>query len=88
MLDERDEPRDLFDVWFALTQALVPFDALASGHKARYGHDPIPAFLTRAERLREAWRERLAHQMKELLDFDAVLGDVRSVVDEWASDRR
>jgi predicted nucleotidyltransferase component of viral defense system len=80
MLDERDEPRDLFDVWFALTRALVPFEALALGYRARYRHDPIPASLTRAERLRQAWRERLAHQMKDLPDFDKVLGDVRSIV--------
>jgi predicted nucleotidyltransferase component of viral defense system len=81
MLDERDEPRDLFDVWFALTQAAVPFEALALGHRARFGYDPIPAFLTRAERLRHAWRERLGHQVRELPEFDVVLGDVRAIVD-------
>lgn len=83
MLDERDEPRDLFDVWFALTQAGVPFKALAFGHRARYGYDPIPAFLTQAERLRHAWQERLAHQMSDLPEFDVVLGNVKSIVDEW-----
>jgi predicted nucleotidyltransferase component of viral defense system len=88
MLDERDEPRDLFDVWFALRNASVPFEALASGHRARYGYDPIPGFLTRAERLRRAWRERLAPQMKDLPDFDKVLRDVRSIVEEWEADRR
>jgi predicted nucleotidyltransferase component of viral defense system len=87
MLDERDEHRDLFDVWFALRNASVPFEALASGHRARYGHDPSPSFLTRAERLRRAWRERLAHQVKDLPGFDVVLGDVRSIVEEWESDR-
>lgn len=85
MLDERDEPRDLFDVWFALRNASVPFEALASGHRARYGYDPIPNFLERAERLRQAWRERLAQQMKNLPEFDVVLGDVRSIVAEWES---
>lgn len=87
MLDERDEPRDLYDVWFALKSAFVPFEALASGHRARYGYDPIPSFLTRAERLRRAWRERLAHQMKDLPEFDVVLGDVRSIVEEWEANR-
>ena len=87
MLDERDEPRDLFDVWFALTYAGVPFEALALGHRARYGYDPIPAFLTRAERLRRSWQERLARQMKDLPDFDEVLGDVRSIVEEWKFDQ-
>ena len=85
MLDERDEPRDLFDVWFALTQALVPFKALASGHRARYGFDPIPGFLMRTERLRHAWQERLGRQMRALPEFDVVLGDVKSIVDEWQS---
>jgi hypothetical protein len=65
----------------------VPFEALASGHRARFGYDPIPSFLTRAERLRRAWRERLAHQMKDLPEFDVVLGDVRSIVEEWESNR-
>jgi predicted nucleotidyltransferase component of viral defense system len=88
MLDDRDEPRDLFDVWFALTQALVPFEALALGYRARYGHDPIPAFLKRAERLRRSWQERLIHQMKNLPDFDEVLGSVRAIVQDWESDRR
>ena len=81
MLDERDEPRDLFDVWFALTQAAVPFEALTLGHRARFGYDPISAFLTRAERLRHVWNERLGHQRRELPEFDVVLGDVRAIVD-------
>jgi uncharacterized protein len=85
VLDERDEPRDLFDVWFALTQASVTFEDLALGHRARYGYAPIPAFLTRAERLRQAWHDRLAHQMKELPDFDEVVGNLRSIVEKWES---
>jgi predicted nucleotidyltransferase component of viral defense system len=87
MLDERDEPRDLFDVWFALRNASVPFEALASGHRARYGYDPIPSFLTRSERLRRVWQERLAPQIKDLPDFDEVFGQVRSIVEKWESDR-
>lgn len=85
MLDERDEPRDLFDVWFALTQAGVTFEELAVGHRARYGYAPIPTFLTRAERLRQPWHDRLAYQMKELPAFDEVVHDLRSIVEEWQS---
>jgi predicted nucleotidyltransferase component of viral defense system len=86
MLDDRDEPRDLFDLWFALTKARVPFDTVASGHRARYGHNPIPAFLSRARRLEQTWRVRLAHQMKELPEFDTAFDDVRSLVEKWATD--
>lgn len=85
MLDDRDEPRDLFDVWFALTRSQVLFSTLASGHRARYGYDPIPAFLTRTERMRTAWRERLENQMRDLPAFDAVLVDVRAIVEAWES---
>lgn len=87
MLDDRDEPRDLFDIWFALTAASVPFDALVRGHRARYGYDPMPSFIRRAERLRQSWQDRLAYQMRNLPDFDAVLSDVRSVVSVWESGR-
>jgi hypothetical protein len=65
-----------------LTRAFVPFDALASGHRARYRYDPIPDLLTRAERLRRLWRERLAHYVKGLPQLDDVLRDVRSIVNE------
>lgn len=83
MLDDRDEPRDLFDVWWAMTQAGLPFEQLAMGHRARYGYDPLRGFLERAERLREPWRERLGYQMKDLPDFDAVLAAVGSAFDAW-----
>jgi hypothetical protein len=43
MLDERDEPRDLFDVWFALTQASVTFDDLARWSSGKVWIRPHPS---------------------------------------------
>lgn len=83
MLDGRDEPRDLFDLWFALTRAGVPFETVALGHRMRYHYEPIVSFLSRAERLRRTWTERLGYQINGLPEFDVVLEEIRSIVAEW-----
>lgn len=80
MLDDRDEPRDLFDLWFAVARARVPFSEVARGHEARYGYGPHPNFLAGARRLEPLWRDRLAHQMSDLPDFAEVLDTLGSVV--------
>ena len=56
MLEDRDEPRDLFGVWWGLTKADVPFERLAAGHKAKYGYRPT----SRGARLRAARGHRVA----------------------------
>ena len=43
MLDDRNEPRDLFDLWWALTREGVGFDAIATAHRAAYRSPPMPA---------------------------------------------
>lgn len=87
MLDDRDEPRDLFDLWWGLTQGDLPFDEIARGHRATYGHDPLRHFLERASRLRRLWHDRLGHQVSDLPDFDVVLASVRSSFDSWEAGR-
>lgn len=82
MLDDRDEPRDLFDVWFALTRADVPFEDLVSGYRARYRHDPIPGFFERARRLGGLWLHRLGYQMSGLPDLDVVLSELKAKLDD------
>lgn len=87
MLDDREEPRDLFDVWAGLCRFRVPFERLAVGHRAKYGYPPVRAALERSERLRDLWRDRLQHQVAELADFDEVYSAVRTRFEEWAEDR-
>ena len=40
MLNDRTEPRDLFDVWTGLVTFGVKFEAIERGHQARYGSAP------------------------------------------------
>ena len=90
MLDDREEPRDLFDLHWALTHADVPFGELADAHEAVYGYPPMPASIERAARLEARWEQRLAHQLRDLPAFGDVLADVRQRFDGWRAvgDRR
>jgi predicted nucleotidyltransferase component of viral defense system len=81
--DERNEPRDLFDLWAGLSRFGVRFDEVAFGHRAKYGWRPQAHQLARADRLRAAWDVRLSHQIRDLPPFDQVLADVREAFDNW-----
>jgi predicted nucleotidyltransferase component of viral defense system len=85
MLDDREEPRDLFDLHFALTRGGVTFDAIAAAHHAAYRHHPMPASIERAARLESRWEQRLRHQVHDLLPFRTALGEVRRHFDAWRS---
>lgn len=73
MLEDRDEPRDLFDLWTGLVRRKLPFAPLVDVHLAKYGYRPAAETLTRAGRLRRTWDVRLGHQVRILPDFDAVI---------------
>ncbi len=86
MLDDRTEPRDLFDLWWGLCRATVPFAAVAAGHQALYRFPPVRQFLSAAAgRLEAAWRERLEHQLSDLPAFGAVFRAVLEAYDGWDS---
>lgn len=85
MLDDRMEPRDLFDLWAALTRFGVPFDDISKGHKARYGYNPNSGALQGAKRLRDLWEVRLEHQLSELPTFDEAYAAVASAFAVWKS---
>ncbi len=85
MLDDRDEPRDLFDLWWALTREAIPFTTIASGHRARYGYAPMPASIERARKLGRAWQQRLAYQVADLPAFDEALAVVEAAFREWGA---
>lgn len=81
MLDDRQEPRDLFDLWWAINHERISFGHIASAHRRTYGFPPQPASIERAERLGSRWGERLQHQIRDLPAFDDALTDVRAAFD-------
>lgn len=87
MLDDRNEPRDLFDVWWGLCREGVGFADLAAGHEAKYGYLPVRQMLSKAPKLmKPTWEARLAHQVRSLPQFDLVLADVLATYDAWDAD--
>lgn len=83
MLDDRVEPRDLFDLWAAVARFDVAFDEVAQGHKARYGYAPNNGALHGARRLRDLWEVRLGHQLSDLPAFDEAYAAIAEAFDLW-----
>lgn len=83
MLDDRMEPRDLYDLWAGISMFHVPFEKIAYGHRAKYGYPPIRENMQSALRLSGLWEERLAHQLPSLPPFQSVVDDVQSAFDDW-----
>jgi predicted nucleotidyltransferase component of viral defense system len=83
MLDDRREPRDLFDVWSGLIQFDVEFEEIERGHRAKYGFAPSSGSLYSAKRLEGPWKMRLAHQLADLPSFDEVYRGVKGAFEEW-----
>lgn len=87
MLNDRTEPRDLFDVWSGLITFGVEFEVIERGHLARYGNAPHRGSLYNAERLEGLWETRLAHQLADLPPFKKVYADVKGQFEEWLERR-
>ncbi len=79
----RNEPRDLYDVWFLVANSHVHLvDILEAVEKklAFRGlglHEVVDVFVTKEARYRKLWDVRLAGQMIQLPKFDAVYRAVR-----------
>ncbi len=82
MLGDRNEPRDLYDLWSGLGRG-VAFSDIAMGHTAKYGFAPTKDVLTRLERLRDLWDVRLSHQVGELPEFDGVVEEIARAFRAW-----
>ena len=76
ILDERAEPRDLYDLWFGLTHFHIEWAELVRAHRDRYGFAPVPSN-TRRRGLRDRWEGRLGHQIRDLPTFDEVERELR-----------
>lgn len=83
MLNDRREPRDLFDIWSGLLRFNVPFDDVDRGHRARYGYPPSSGSLYRAKSLESLWETRLAHQLVDLPAFATAYREVKREFEAW-----
>lgn len=83
MLDDREEPRDLFDLWWGLARQEVRFENIAAAHRQCYGYGPMSASIERARRLGTAWMERLSHQLSDLPPFATVLATIEQAFTKW-----
>lgn len=90
MLEDRGEPRDLYDLWTGLTKFGVPFETIETGHRARYGCPPARAGLRACRRpqFQDRWETRLRHQLPDLPSLDEVVNEVEAIFDSWASSLR
>jgi predicted nucleotidyltransferase component of viral defense system len=82
----RNEPRDLYDLWYLfratnlrVAEMRAELDAkLALRQRAIAGMEQ--AIAAKEDRLRRLWATRLAHQMNQLPQFDAVFREVLRAV--------
>lgn len=84
----RNEPRDVFDIWFLL-QKIDKFDfhreQVCSAFKEKYGFNINAGTLKRTlinnSSLRNNWDKRLSRQVAELPDFDMVIKNITNKLD-------
>jgi predicted nucleotidyltransferase component of viral defense system len=79
----RNEPRDLYDLWFLTGHAGVELQPLlpAIEEKLRFRDKAITGLqdriVTKEARLKSLWNSRLGHQMETLPEFDTAFRAVR-----------
>jgi predicted nucleotidyltransferase component of viral defense system len=79
----RNEPRDLYDIWFLVERSLVDLSDLvpAIESKLSFRERELAAvlgnFLAKEGRYRGRWENRLSDQMTQLPEFDGVYRAVR-----------
>jgi predicted nucleotidyltransferase component of viral defense system len=78
----RNEPRDLYDIWYLLTYTDIDLFLLRQELQAKLEFrgrmlDRLEAMLSaKRDRLERLWNMRLSHQMSELPEFDGVFRSV------------
>lgn len=78
----RNEPRDLYDLWYLLNAADLRIAELRTeldaklAHRQRTAAGIEQAIAAKEDRLRRLWTARLAHQMSALPPFDDVFRNV------------
>jgi len=80
----RNEPRDVFDIWFLLNRTEkfdFNFDSVCKALKEKYGFMPSYSSLSsclESEILQTNWDIRLGHQVANLPEFKDVIRDIQS----------
>lgn len=84
----RNEPRDLFDVWFLL-QRIDEYDfnfaQVVKFFKEKYSYKLTQTHLSQAlhrEIFVKKWEERLAHQIQPLPDIKLVIKEIESIAEK------
>lgn len=86
----RNEPRDLYDLWFLTSHDEVDLDTLADAVRQKLEFRGKPnegvsaAIADKEPRLKALWSRRLTHQMTSLPEFDDVFRSVRRAMREAA----
>ena len=79
----RNEPRDLYDLWYLTNEAGIAISSTADAIRQKLAFRDKPfeglekAIADKEARLKALWSKRLAYQMIELPEFDAVFRSVR-----------
>jgi len=79
----RNEPRDLYDLWYLTAHAGIDIAHLIEGirRKLEFRQKPFPGIeeriLAKEARLKSLWAGRLGYQMQTLPEFDEVFRSVR-----------
>lgn len=79
----RNEPRDLFDLWYMTEQQEIHLEEIipAICEKLRFRQKPCqglqPALAQKEARLRLLWHNRLAHQMATLPPYEQIFREMR-----------
>lgn len=82
----RNEPRDLYDLWYLTTNEGIELDDMTDAirQKLEFGGKPLEgiqvALLAKEARLEALWSKRLAYQMSELPPFDEVFRGLRRML--------
>jgi len=82
----RNEPRDLYDLWYLITYADLSFEPLHGELEAKLTFRERPlegladVLAAKRDRLAKLWTTRLAHQMSALPEFDDVFRTVQRAV--------
>jgi uncharacterized protein len=79
----RNEPRDLYDLWYLISRAGMDLSRLGPSIKAKLAFRNLKAagiqgaIMNKEARLKALWAARLANQMSELPPFDQVFREFR-----------
>jgi len=79
----RNEPRDLYDLWYLTTEGGITISSVAEAIRKKLAFRDKPfeglekAIADKEARLKTLWSKRLAYQMIDLPEFDAVFRSVR-----------